>query len=216
MNQSLSDLSREVADTQTRGFVAHVFNILEAAENYDRAVIRDLSTIDGKPTAEILLVDDSPQYARLIQEAFREVNAHVHFHMASDGVEALIFLRHPGTANPRPDLILLDIAMPKMDGREVLAKLKEDDNLKTIPTLILTSSDMQDDIGAAYKLHANAYLHKPLQLDQLVVLVKSINDFWFAQSKVPEAAAEMNLAGMFRGDSVFRADAGSLAAERHR
>ena len=135
---------------------------------------------------DVLLIDDSPQYARLIQETFRDVNPQIHFHTASDGTEALAFLKHPGTASPRPDLILLDLRMPKMDGREFLARLKEDDNLKTIPTLVLTTSDMQKDIAASYELHANSYLQKPLQLEQLDVLVKSINDFWFTQSKLPE------------------------------
>jgi two-component system, chemotaxis family, response regulator Rcp1 len=135
---------------------------------------------------DVLLVEDSPHYARLIQETFRDINANVNFHMVSDGVEAMDFLEHPGTANPRPDLILLDLGMPKMDGREVLAKLKANDDLKTIPTLVLTTSDMQKDIATSYKLHANSYLQKPLRLEQLDVLVKSINDFWFTQSKLPE------------------------------
>jgi chemotaxis family two-component system response regulator Rcp1 len=135
---------------------------------------------------DVLLVEDSPHYVRLIKETFREVNTHVHFHVASDGVEAMAFLRDPGVANPRPDLILLDLGMPKMDGREVLAKLKEDDNLKTIPTLVLTTSEAQRDVASSYQLHANSFLQKPLRLEQLDALVKSINDFWFVQSKLPE------------------------------
>jgi len=147
------------------------------------------------PTAEsgtpidILLVEDSPHYVRLIQETFREVNTHVHFHVANDGVEAMAFLKQEGKANansPRPDLILLDLGMPKMDGSEVLAQIKEDQNLKSIPTLVLTTSELQRDIAKSYQLHANSYLQKPLRLEQLENLVKSINDFWFTQSKFPE------------------------------
>jgi two-component system, chemotaxis family, response regulator Rcp1 len=143
------------------------------------------SAESGTPI-DVLLVEDSPHYVRLIRETFREVNKHVHFHVASDGVEAMAFLANPGVANPRPDLILLDLGMPKMDGREVLAKLKEDDNLRTIPTLVLTTSEAQKDVASSYQLHANSFLQKPLRLEQLDALVKSINDFWFVQSKLPE------------------------------
>jgi CheY-like chemotaxis protein len=145
------------------------------------------SAESGAPI-DVLLIDDSPHYIRLVQEAFRDVNAHVKFHVANDGLEALAFLRHEGDLNrnvPRPDLILLDLAMPKMNGCEFLALLKVDEDLRTIPTVVLTTSEMRQDVQSSFRLHANAYLQKPLRLDQLDVLLKSINDFWFAQSTLP-------------------------------
>jgi CheY-like chemotaxis protein len=141
----------------------------------------------GKPI-NVLLVEDSPHYARLIQETFRDVNAHAHFYIANDGLEAMAFLKRDGKANadaPRPDLILLDLGMPKMDGRQVLAWLKQDRDLRTIPTLVLTTSEMQGDIDSSYENHANSYLQKPIELGQLDTLMKSINDFWFANSTPP-------------------------------
>src|ERR1700691_4264525 len=137
---------------------------------------------------EVLLVEDSPGDVRLTQEAFRDANTAIHLHVASDGVEALAFLRHEGIhANaPRPDLILLDLNLPKMDGREVLAHIKEDDNLKTIPTVILTTSDAEADIVKSYQLQANCYLSKPVQLDVFESLVGSINDFWLTKVKLPQ------------------------------
>lgn len=146
------------------------------------------STADSGTPIDVLLIDDSPHYIRLVQEAFRDVNAQVKFHVANDGLEALAFLRHESELNlsaPRPDLILLDLAMPKMNGCEFLAKLKEDEELRTIPTVVLTTSDMRQDVQTSFRLHANAYLQKPLRLDQLDTLLKSINDFWFAQSTLP-------------------------------
>ena len=137
---------------------------------------------------DVLLVEDSPGDVRLTQEAFREANPAVALHVASDGVEAMAFLRREGThANaPRPDLILLDLNLPKMDGREVLAHIKEDDNLKTIPTVILTTSDAEADIVKCYQLQANCYLSKPVQLDAFEILVKSIDDFWMTKVKLPQ------------------------------
>ena len=112
----------------------------------------------------------------------------IHLHVAPDGVEAMAFLRHEGTHfnAPRPDLILLDLNLPKMDGREVLARIKEDEVLKTIPTVILTTSDAEADIVKSYQLQANCYLTKPVQLDAFESLVKSINDFWLTKVKLPQ------------------------------
>jgi chemotaxis family two-component system response regulator Rcp1 len=142
---------------------------------------------DGMPI-EVLLVEDSPGDVRLTQEAFREANSSVHLHVAADGVEAMAFLKQQGVHAhaPRPDLILLDLNLPKMDGREVLAQIKEDDNLKTIPTVILTTSDSEADIVKSYQLQANCYLSKPVQLEAFEVLVKSINDFWLVKAKLPQ------------------------------
>ncbi len=142
----------------------------------------------GGMPIEVLLVEDSPGDVRLTQEAFRNANPTVHLHVATDGSEAMIFLRHQGAHSnaPRPDLILLDLNLPKMDGREVLAHIKQDGDLKTIPTIILTTSDDEVDIVKSYKLQANCYLNKPVQLDQFDSLVKSINDFWLRDAKLPK------------------------------
>jgi two-component system, chemotaxis family, response regulator Rcp1 len=137
---------------------------------------------------EVLLVEDSPGDVRLTQEAFRDANKEIHLHVASDGVEAMAFLRKQGlhAQAPRPELILLDLNLPKMDGREVLALIKEDPNLKTIPTVILTTSEAEADIVKSYQLQANCYLSKPVQLDAFEALVKSINDFWLTKVKLPQ------------------------------
>ena len=142
---------------------------------------------DGMPI-EVLLVEDSPGDVRLTQEAFRDANRAIHLHVASDGVEAMAFLRHEGAHAdaPRPDLILLDLNLPRMDGREVLAQIKEDDSLKTIPTVILTTSEAEADIVKSYQLQANCYLSKPVQLEAFESLVKSINDFWLTKVKLPQ------------------------------
>jgi chemotaxis family two-component system response regulator Rcp1 len=135
---------------------------------------------------EVLLVEDSPGDVRLTQEAFRDANLRIHLHVATDGVEAMAFLKNTDVhAHPRPDLILLDLNLPKMDGREVLAHIKADDSLKTIPTVILTTSESETDILRSYQLQANCYLSKPVQLDEFEILVRSINDFWLTKAKLP-------------------------------
>src|SRR5277367_1748635 len=135
----------------------------------------------------VLLVEDSAGDVRLTQEAFRDANPSIHLHVATDGVEAMAFLRFekPHGDAPRPDLILLDLNLPRMDGREVLAQIKADSNLKTIPTVILTTSDSEADIVKSYQLAANCYLTKPVQLGAFESLVKSINDFWLTKAKLP-------------------------------
>ena len=142
---------------------------------------------EGRPI-HVLLVEDSPGDVRLTQEAFRDANKSVHLHVASDGVEAMAFLRHERAHVhvPRPDLILLDLNLPKMDGREVLANIKRDDGLKTIPTIILTTSETEADIVKSYQLQANCYLTKPGQLEAFETLVKSINDFWLTKVELPQ------------------------------
>jgi chemotaxis family two-component system response regulator Rcp1 len=141
---------------------------------------------DGMPI-EVLLVEDSPGDVRLTKEVFREANMDIHLHVASDGLEAMAFLRRQGAHAhaPRPDLILLDLNLPKMDGREVLTQIKKDESLKTIPTVILTTSHSQADIVRSYQLQANCYLSKPVQLEAFESLVKSINDFWLTKAKLP-------------------------------
>jgi len=148
-----------------------------------------MNSIGGNGMAiQVLLVEDSPGDVRLTQEAFRDANRSIQLHVAADGVEAMAFLRHQGVHihAPRPDLILLDLNLPKMDGREVLAHIKENDDLKTIPTVILTTSDAEADIVKSYELQANCYLTKPVQLDAFESLVKSINDFWLTKVKLPQ------------------------------
>ncbi len=144
----------------------------------------------GMPV-QVLLVEDSPGDVRLTREVFREANMAIRLHVASDGVEALAFLRHQGSHVhvPRPDIILLDLNLPRMDGREVLAHIKEDEDLKLIPTVILTTSDAEADVLLSYRLHANVYLTKPVQLDAFEALVKSINDFWLTKAKLPRQGA---------------------------
>lgn len=142
---------------------------------------------DFAPHVEILLVEDNPGDVRLTLEAFRVTNGSFHLSVITDGVGAIAFLRREGAhANsPRPDLILLDLNLPKMDGREVLARIKEDADLKTIPTVILTSSLAEADIVKSYQLQANCYLSKPVRLDKFEALVKSINDFWVTKATLP-------------------------------
>src|ERR1700677_4112612 len=142
---------------------------------------------DGMPI-QVLLVEDSPGDVRLTQEAFRDANRAIHLNVAADGVEAMSFLRRQGSYAhaPRPDLILLDLNLPKMDGREVLVQIKEDEDLKTIPTVILTTSEAESDIVKSYQLQANCYLTKPVQLDAFEALVKSINDYWLTKVKLPQ------------------------------
>jgi two-component system, chemotaxis family, response regulator Rcp1 len=137
---------------------------------------------------EVLLVEDSPGDVRLTQEAFRDANKSMGLHVAYDGVEAMAFLRHQGAHihAPRPDLILLDLNLPKMDGRQVLVHIKRDDSLRIIPVVILTTSEAEADILKSYELQANCYLSKPMQLDAFESLVKSINDFWLTKAKLPQ------------------------------
>lgn len=136
---------------------------------------------------EVLLVEDSLGDIRLTREAFRDANMYVNLNVAADGLEAMAFLRREGPHRhaPRPDFILLDLNLPKMDGREVLAQIKEDDTLKTIPTVILTTSEAEADIVKSYQLRANCYLSKPVMLEAFESLVKSINDFWLTKVKLP-------------------------------
>ena len=137
---------------------------------------------------DVLLVEDSPGDIGLTQEAFRTANSDIRLHVAMDGVEALAFLSQEGKHSnaPRPDLILLDLNLPKKDGREVLKQIRANERLKTIPTVILTTSEAVIDINQSYKLQANSYLSKPVQLDKFESVVRSINDFWFQKAHLPK------------------------------
>jgi two-component system, chemotaxis family, response regulator Rcp1 len=137
---------------------------------------------------EILLVEDSPGDVRLTREAFQGSVLPIQLHVAVDGMDAMAFLNHDGEAYahvPRPDLILLDLNMPKMDGREVLARVKSSENLKTIPIVVLTTSQDEADIFKSYQLQANCYLSKPVLLDAFEEMVRSVNDFWLTKARLP-------------------------------
>ena len=141
----------------------------------------------GSEPIEVLLVEDNPGDVRLTREALRDGKVHNNLSVAPDGVEALAFLRREGkyADAPRPDVILLDLNLPKKDGREVLEEIKADPSLARIPVVILTSSEAERDIVQAYALHANCYVTKPVDLDQFITVVKSIEDFWFTIVKLP-------------------------------
>jgi two-component system, chemotaxis family, response regulator Rcp1 len=136
---------------------------------------------------EILLVEDSPSDADLTEEALSDGKVLNNLHWVEDGVEALAFLRRQGKYSdaPRPDLILLDLNMPKKDGREVLAEIKADRSLKLIPVVILTTSAAERDILNTYELNANCYVTKPIDLEQFICVVKLIEEFWLALVKLP-------------------------------
>lgn len=148
---------------------------------------------EGKSTAiEILLVEDSPGDIRLTKEALRDAKVQNNLHVATDGEEAIAFLRHTGnhTKAPRPDLILLDLNLPKKDGREILEDIKTDESLKTIPVVVLTTSESEADILRSYELHANCYISKPVDLDGFIKVVGSIEGFWLSIVKFPHAPSE--------------------------
>jgi len=137
---------------------------------------------------EVLLVEDSPGDVRLTKEALKEEKIILNLHVVGDGVEAMDFLRKEGKFQKavRPDLILLDLNLPKKDGREVLKEIKADDNLKTIPVVVLTVSDAELDVLKTYKLNANCYITKPIDLEQFSHVVKSIKEFWLAIVRLPK------------------------------
>jgi chemotaxis family two-component system response regulator Rcp1 len=135
---------------------------------------------------QILLVEDNPGDARLVAELFKEGHSSHRIRHVSDGVEALAYLRDNAEPAARlPDLILLDLNLPRKDGRELLAELKADERLRRIPVVVLTTSQAEDDIARAYGLNANCYITKPMDLDQFARVVKSIEDFWLTTAKLP-------------------------------
>jgi CheY-like chemotaxis protein len=142
----------------------------------------------GRPI-EILLVEDSPDDATLTIEALKEGKVQNHVHLAEDGVEALAFLRREGARanSPRPDLVLLDLNLPKKNGWEVLAEIKDDANLRRIPVVIMTTSDDQKHVNEAYDLHANCYVTKPIDVDEFIGAVRKIEDFWLTIVRLPAA-----------------------------
>jgi chemotaxis family two-component system response regulator Rcp1 len=138
----------------------------------------------GRPV-EILLVDDSPADVRLTEEALRRANLASRLSIARDGEEAMRFLRAPSEQQPRPDLVLLDLNLPRKDGREVLAEIDADDDLRRIPVVVLTTSGQDADILTAYDLKANCYIQKPVAFDEFIRVVGSIQDFWLTIVTLP-------------------------------
>jgi CheY-like chemotaxis protein len=136
---------------------------------------------------EILLVEDNPGDVRLAVEGLKEGKVRNNLHVACDGVEAMAFLRQEGpyATAERPDLILLDLNLPRKDGREVLTEIKADPALRTIPVVILTTSSAEQDILRSYELQANCYITKPVDLDQFITVIRSIEDFWLTIVKLP-------------------------------
>jgi len=141
---------------------------------------------DGRPI-EILLIEDSPSDTELTQEALREAKVRNHLSTVEDGVLAMDFLRRRGTfgSAARPDLIMLDLNLPRKDGRQVLAEIKEDPELKTIPVVVLTTSQAEQDVLHAYHLHANCYITKPVDFEQFLRAVRSIESFWLLVVTLP-------------------------------
>jgi chemotaxis family two-component system response regulator Rcp1 len=141
---------------------------------------------------EILLVEDSVADVELTEEGLKEGKVWHHLNVARDGVEAMKFLRRQGkyADAPEPDLILLDLNMPKKDGREVLGEIKADECLKHIPVVILTTSQAEQDILKSYELHANCYITKPVDLEQFFAVIKTLEDFWFTVVRLPKCSAQ--------------------------
>jgi CheY-like chemotaxis protein len=143
--------------------------------------------VTGIAAFDILLVEDSPGDVRLTRESLKDAKMHINLHVASDGIEAMAFLRREGqyADAPRPDLILLDLNLPRKDGRQVLVEIKESLALMTIPIVILTTSASEEDVLRSYRLHANCYISKPVDLDGFLKVIKSIDNFWLSIVKLP-------------------------------
>ncbi len=143
----------------------------------------------GLPRAEILLVEDNQAEVRLTLEALKEDGENDRLHVATDGVEAMAFLRReaPYENAPRPAFILLDLNMPRKDGREVLAEIKTDEELKSIPVVVMTTSTDHEDVNRSYELHANCFITKPLDLECFFDVVRSVKHFWLAVARLPSS-----------------------------
>jgi two-component system, chemotaxis family, response regulator Rcp1 len=150
----------------------------------------NISTGTHYAPIEVLLVEDSPGDVRLTREALKDAKVQISLHVAQDGIEAMAFLERAGTHvnAPRPDLILLDLNLPKKDGREVLKEIKESMSLRSIPVVILTTSSSEADVLQSYNLHANCYISKPVDLEGFLKVVQSIDSFWLSVVKLPHGA----------------------------
>ncbi len=137
---------------------------------------------------KVLLIEDNPADARLVKEVFKDFKIDNKLYVVDDGVKAIDFLNHEGEYNdvPVPDLIMLDLNLPRKDGREVLAEIKQDENLKFIPVVILTTSSDKTDIINTYKNHANCFITKPVDFEQFMIVLNSIEDFWLTIVKLPQ------------------------------
>lgn len=152
-----------------------------------------MSTRIGNRPIEILLVEDNPGDARLTVEALKEGKVRNNLHHVRDGVEAMRFLRREGEhkESPRPDLVLLDLNLPRKDGREVLADMRQSPELKTIPVVVLTTSEAEQDVMRTYELCANCYITKPVDLEKFITIVRSIEDFWLTIVRLPSFDAHV-------------------------
>jgi chemotaxis family two-component system response regulator Rcp1 len=152
-----------------------------------------MSMRSGNRPIEILLVEDNPGDARLTEEALKEGKVRNNLHHVRDGVEAMRFLEREGENKdkPRPDLVLLDLNLPRKDGREVLADMRKNPELRTIPVVVLTTSEAEQDVVRTYELCANCYITKPVDLEKFMTIVRSIEDFWLTVVRLPSFDAHV-------------------------
>jgi CheY-like chemotaxis protein len=146
-----------------------------------------VTQFEGERQIEILLVEDDPGDVMMTREAFQDYKLHNELHVVSDGAEAMAFLRQEGeyAGRPRPDLVLLDLNLPRMDGRQVLEAIKSDPELASIPVVVLTTSENEDDVLRSYSLHANAYVTKPVDFQRFIEVVRQIDDFFVTVVRLP-------------------------------
>jgi chemotaxis family two-component system response regulator Rcp1 len=176
----MSDFDRSLAEFRVESIAAKS-DIVRALVSQSNGLMNTTRVV------EILLIEDNLGDARLAREALRTVKVRNNLSWVPDGVEAISFLRRDGkyAGSPRPDLILLDLNLPRKDGREVLSEIKTDERLRRIPVVVLTTSQAEEDILQAYHLNANCYISKPVDLDQLMKVVRTIEDFWLTLVKLP-------------------------------
>ena len=146
-----------------------------------------MTQFEGERQIEVLLVEDDPGDVMMTREAFHDYKLHNELHVVSDGAEAMAFLRQEGdyAGRPRPDLVLLDLNLPRMDGRQVLEAIKSDPELASIPVVVLTTSENEDDVLRSYSLHANAYVTKPVDFQRFIEVVRQIDDFFVTVVRLP-------------------------------
>ena len=146
-----------------------------------------MTQFEGERQIEVLLVEDDPGDVMMTREAFHDYKLHNELHVVSDGAEAMAFLRQEGeyVGRPRPDLVLLDLNLPRMDGRQVLESIKSDPDLASIPVVVLTTSENEDDVLRSYSLHANAYVTKPVDFQRFIEVVRQIDDFFVTVVRLP-------------------------------
>ena len=146
-----------------------------------------MTQCEGERPIEVLLVEDDPGDVMMTREAFQDYKLHNQLHVVSDGAEAMAFLRQEGeyAGRPRPDLVLLDLNLPRMDGRQVLEAIKSDPELASIPVVVLTTSENEDDVLRSYSLHANAYVTKPVDFARFIEVIRQIDDFFVTVVRLP-------------------------------